>query len=126
MASNQKKRWACPSLAAAPTQPEPTTNRIWVRTRSRSPSGFFSATLWLSTSCSARFNGAVTAGIVGQAPRLPKRKNLADGAAALQLQRMFVDLSVHCPIFLVAKARSETLGVGFCLRRKRCSHQDRA
>src|SRR6266700_77147 len=61
MASNQKKRCDGPSLAAVPTQLEPTTKRIWVRTRSRRPSGFLSATLWSSTLRSAFSNPVVTA-----------------------------------------------------------------
>src|SRR5438552_17286690 len=60
MASNQKKRCARPSFAAVPTQVEPTTNRIWVRTRSNSPSGFLSDSLRVSTFCSARSRSVVT------------------------------------------------------------------
>src|SRR5947207_3897806 len=59
MASNQKKRCACPSLAAVPTQLEPTTKRIWVRTRSPRPSGFLRAPLFSSTLRSARSNSVV-------------------------------------------------------------------
>src|SRR5438067_2152306 len=59
MASNQKKRCDEPSLAAAPTQVEPTTNRIWVRARSARPSGFFRDALWASTFCSASRNSIV-------------------------------------------------------------------
>src|SRR6267378_566706 len=60
MASNQKKRCACPSFAAVPTQVEPTTNRICVRTRSNSPSGFLRDSLRVSTFCSARSRSVVT------------------------------------------------------------------
>src|SRR5437762_13186781 len=56
MASSQKKRCDCPSLAAAPTQLEPTINRIWVSTRSRRPSSFLRGALRSSTVCSARSN----------------------------------------------------------------------
>src|SRR5581483_3190994 len=59
MASNQKNRCAGPSLAAVPTQLEPTTNTICVRTRSPKPSGFFSTTLCRSTLRSARSNSDV-------------------------------------------------------------------
>src|SRR5204863_7155891 len=59
IASSQKKRCACPSFAAVPTQLEPTTNSIWVRTRSRSPSGFLRAALCCSTSRSARSSWVV-------------------------------------------------------------------
>src|SRR5712691_4214830 len=61
MASSQKNRCACPSFAAVPTQVEPTTKRIWVRTRSQRPSGFFSDALCASTFCSARCRSVVTA-----------------------------------------------------------------
>src|SRR5262249_23759028 len=56
MARSQKKRCDVPSFAAVPTQPEPTTNKICVRTRSPSPSGFIRATLCSSTLPSARFS----------------------------------------------------------------------
>src|SRR5205823_9029012 len=46
----------CPSLAAAPTQLEPTINRIWVSTRSRRPSSFLRGALRSSTFCSALSN----------------------------------------------------------------------
>src|SRR6266403_1036578 len=54
MASSQKKRCAGPSFAAVPTQLEPTTKTICVRTRSPRPSGFLSATLCSLTLRSAR------------------------------------------------------------------------
>src|SRR6266567_7052749 len=59
MASNQKKRCAGPSFAAVPTQLEPTIKTICVRTRSRRPRGFVSATLCSSTSRSARSSSVV-------------------------------------------------------------------
>jgi hypothetical protein len=74
MARSQKKRCDVPSFAAVPTQPEPTTNTICVRTRSPRPSGFLSATLCSSTLRSARSNSGVTRRIVGHALRLPMRK----------------------------------------------------
>src|ERR1700730_13306653 len=75
MASSQKKRCACPSLAAAPTQLEPTTKRICVRTRSPRPSGFLRAALCPSTWRSARSSSVVTPEIVGHAHRLPNLKH---------------------------------------------------
>src|SRR5216684_8889005 len=60
MASSQKNRCDCPSFAAVPTQLEPTTKRIWVRTRSHRPSGFLSDALCASTFCSARCRSVVT------------------------------------------------------------------
>src|SRR5262252_6672581 len=69
--SSQKKRCAWPSFAAAPTQLEPTTNKICVSTRSRRASGFFRATLCCSTSFSARSSSLITRQIVGHADRLP-------------------------------------------------------
>src|SRR6266480_3600184 len=56
MASSQKNRCDCPSFAAAPTQLEPTINKIWVSTRSRRPSSFLRGALSCSTLCSARSN----------------------------------------------------------------------
>jgi hypothetical protein len=38
MAASQKTTWEAPSLAELPKLLSPTTNRIWVRTRSRRPS----------------------------------------------------------------------------------------
>src|SRR5437588_6026484 len=69
MASNQKRRCDDPSLAAVPTQVEPTTNRIWVRTRSQRPSGFLRDALWASTLCSASRNSLIA--IAGMQPLIP-------------------------------------------------------
>src|ERR1051326_1217741 len=38
MAASQKATWEAPSFAELPKLVSPTTNKIWVRTRSRSPS----------------------------------------------------------------------------------------
>src|SRR6266550_3144235 len=59
IARNQKKRCDGPSFAAVPTQLEPTIKTICVRTRSRRPRGFVSATLCSSTSRSARSSSVV-------------------------------------------------------------------
>src|SRR5437762_6387452 len=62
MARSQKKRCEVPSFAAVPTQLEPTTKTICVRTRSPSPSGFLSTTLCSSTMRSTRCNSGVIVG----------------------------------------------------------------
>src|SRR5205814_519843 len=71
IASNRKMRGDWPSFAGALTQLEPTTNRICVRTRSRSVSGFLRATLCCSTSRSARSISLITRQILGHALHLP-------------------------------------------------------
>src|SRR4051812_25722551 len=53
MAASQKIRCECPSFAAAPTQLDPTTNNIWVRTKSGRLRRRLSEPLWATTSCSA-------------------------------------------------------------------------
>src|SRR5205809_1638981 len=102
MASNQKKRCARPSFAAAPTQVEPTTKRIWVRTRSKSPSGFLSDSLRVSTFCSARSKSVVTA-----------------------IDSVDVDLSVALRLFLSVAGRFEIRGGEFFLRHTQCNRRAR-
>src|SRR5436190_20644910 len=75
MARSQKKRCDVPSFAAVPTQPDPTTNTICVRTRSPSPSGFLSATLCSSTLRSARSSSGVIVDLAEQKSFRAKSRN---------------------------------------------------
>src|ERR1700730_17455745 len=105
IASKQKKRCEFPSVAAVPTQLEPTTKRIWVSARSKRPSGFFSDALWASTFCSARSRSVVTADCAGgDCP--------CDGIVRAKA--------------LAAGERSGIHGGGSWLRHKRCNRPSQA
>src|SRR5207302_2921314 len=117
MASNQKKRCDCPSFAAAPTQLEPTMNKIWVSTRSRRPSSFLRGALSCSTLCSARSNLLVIAAQNSGERRLPAccSRQLAANQPT-KMQRMIAQPTLTVPDKLSGTAGWQPALPGIYLR----------